>query len=67
MIRALWFLAVVGTMVAVIVYFAERPGLVVLDWAGYRIETSFAVLMAVVVLIAAFTAFLYRIWIFLFY
>ena len=65
MIRALWFLAVVGAMVAVIVYFAERPGVVVLDWAGYRIKTSFAVLMAVIVLIAAFTAFLYRIWIFL--
>ena len=65
MIRALWFLAVVSVTAFFIVYFVERPGAVVLDLAGYRIETSFALLMAAVILIAVFTAFLYRVWIFL--
>lgn len=65
MVRALWYLILVTIGVAVAVYLADRPGAVVLDWLGYRIETSFIALLVAVSIIAASAALLYRLWIFL--
>ncbi|MDD9876083.1 MAG: heme biosynthesis protein HemY [Magnetovibrio sp.] len=62
MLRALWFLILVVLAVLATVWLIDRPGQVSLDWQGYRLETSFAVLAALVAALAIFTALLYRIW-----
>ena len=48
MIRALWFLFIVTLGVFALVWLLDRPGSVVLDWQGYRAETSIAVLFGLV-------------------
>ncbi len=65
MLRALWFLAVVAAIIFTLVWLIDNPGQVALDWQGYRIESSFAVLLGVIIIIAALTALAYRGWLFL--
>ncbi len=65
MIRALWFLALVSLSIFAMVWLADRPGSLVLNWQGYRVETSVAMLIGGVVAISAVTAVIYRIWLFL--
>ena len=65
MIKALWFLLVVTVSIFAIVWLLDRPGRAVLDWQGYRVETSIAVLFGLVIGIAFATAQGYRIWLFL--
>jgi len=65
MLRALWFLAVVAAIVFSLVWLTDNPGQVALDWQGYRIETSFAVLLGGVITIAVLAALSYRVWLFL--
>ncbi len=63
MVRALWFLIVVFVAVAGVVWLLDRPGSVSLDWQGYRVETSFAVLIAAAAGVALIAALAYRIWV----
>ena len=65
MIRALWFLFIVSLGIFALVWLLDRPGSVVLDWQGYRVETSIAVMLGLVVGIAFAAAQGYRIWLFL--
>ena len=65
MLRALWFLAVVTTIIFTLVWLTDNPGQVALDWRGYRVETSFAVLLGAVIAIAVMVALFYRTWLFL--
>jgi HemY protein len=54
MIQVILFLITVGLVAAGFVWFADRPGDVVINWMGYRIETSLMVtLLAVLALIVA--------------
>ena len=62
MIRAATVLIVAAIAVAAAVWLAERPGSVRLDWQGYRIETSLAMLLIGVAAIAVAAAFAYRLW-----
>jgi HemY protein len=61
-IRALGYLIVIFLIVAGAVWLLDRPGAVAVDWQGYRIETSFAVLIAGVAILAAVAAIGYRVW-----
>ena len=63
MFRILWFLVFIFFVAAGLVWLFERPGSVVLDWEGYRLETSFAVLAGAAGFLAVFAALLYRGWI----
>ncbi len=65
MLRVLWFLVVVFLAVAGLVWLLERPGSVVLDWQGYRLETSFFVMVGTAAALAIMTALLYRGWLIL--
>lgn len=65
MLRALWFLFVVTVGIFALVWLLDRPGSVVLDWQGYRVNTSIAVLFGSIIGIAFATALSYRIWLFL--
>jgi HemY protein len=65
MLRALFYFAVLAVVVWGAVLLAERPGSVALEWDGWRVDTSFAVLLFAVAAVAAAVALLYRLWLFL--
>ncbi len=65
MLRALWFIFLLALLAAVTMWLADNPGQVSLDWQGYLIETSAAVLFSAIVAVAILSALLYRFWIFL--
>ncbi|MFQ5766237.1 MAG: heme biosynthesis protein HemY, partial [Rhodospirillales bacterium] len=65
MVRALVFFTVLGLVVWGAVSLADHPGTVALEWGGYRVDTSFALLLGAVAVIAALAALVYRFWIFL--
>ena len=65
MVRALAFLVVVATLAAAAAWLADRPGSVTLHWQGWRLDTSVAVLLVALVLVAVATALVYRLWLFL--
>ena len=55
MFRALLFFLQIAVLVTVSVWFANRPGLVEIDWQGWRLETSVGVLaLAIFLLVVAF-------------
>ena len=62
--RAVLYFAIVGLAVWGAVLLADHPGAVTLQWSGWRVDTSFAVLLVIVAVIAALTALLYRLWLF---
>ncbi|MBL6948696.1 MAG: heme biosynthesis protein HemY [Rhodospirillales bacterium] len=65
MIRAFAFFAVLGALIWGAMMLSDHPGAVSLEWAGYRIETSFAVLLSAVALVSFAVALVYRFWLFL--
>ncbi|MDA0305654.1 MAG: heme biosynthesis protein HemY [Proteobacteria bacterium] len=65
MIRALVFFLIVGAAIWGALSLVDDPGAASFEWAGYRIDTSFAFLLGVVALIAVLSALLYRFWLFL--
>lgn len=54
MIRAIWFLVKASVLIAAVVWLADRPGTIVINWLSYKLTFSFGfflvALMAVVVL-----------------
>ena len=47
-LRAIWFLIVLGALTIATVWLANHPGSVTLHWQGYRADTSVAVLLGAV-------------------
>ncbi|MEQ1888920.1 MAG: heme biosynthesis HemY N-terminal domain-containing protein [Alphaproteobacteria bacterium] len=45
--RLLRLFVIVASIAVLVAWLADHPGQLVLDWQGYRIETSFAVLLAI--------------------
>ena len=62
MVRALFYLILIFLVVAGLVWLMDRPGSVAVNWQGYRIETSFVVLVAGLGALAVAAALLYRFW-----
>lgn len=62
MIRFLIYAAEVAVVVAIAVWLANRPGVVSLDWQGWRIETSVGVLALTVFVLAVVSAAVYASW-----
>lgn len=62
MIRAVWFLIKVAVLVAIAIWLAEHPGNVSVEWQGYVIETSFAMMVLIAVGALGAAALLYRFW-----
>ena len=52
----------VAIVVAIAVWLAERPGVVQIEWQGYRIETSVGILALAFFLFAVTVAVLYTLW-----
>lgn len=54
MVRWLWFFVKVAVVIAAAVWVANRPGVIAVDWLGWRIETSVGIaLLALLVLVVA--------------
>lgn len=62
MIRALWFFAKVAVLIVAAIWLAEHPGSVNVEWQGWIIETSFAMMVLVAVMALGAAALLYRLW-----
>jgi HemY protein len=54
MLRVVVFLVTAAALALGVAWFADRPGAVVINWLGYRIETSILVAIFAVALLAAF-------------
>ena len=62
MIRALIFFAKVAILVFIAVWLANRPGEMVLQWYGWQVQTSVAILILFIVIVAALSAIGWRFW-----
>lgn len=62
MIRALWFLIKVAILVAVAIWLSQNPGSISVEWQGYVVETSFAMMVLIVAGALGAAALLYRFW-----
>lgn len=63
--RTLSFFFIVGILVWISFALTDQPGLVSLEWAGWKIDTSFAVLLAFIAIISLAVALAYRFFLFL--
>lgn len=60
--RALFYVIEVAVVVAIAVWLANRPGAVVVDWQGWRIETSVGILALALFVVVVLAAMLYSAW-----
>lgn len=58
--RLITFLIKVGLLVGLAAYLASHPGAVSIDWQGWRIDTSIAVLLVALLIVIVVTALSYR-------
>ena len=65
MVRALVFFTFLGFAIWGTLILTDLPGLVSLEWRGYRIDTTVAFLLGAVVLTSFTSALVYRFWLFL--
>lgn len=62
MLRTIVFFVFVAIAAAASTWMVEHPGTASLEWQGYRLDTSMAVLTGVMALIAVVSALVYRVW-----
>ncbi|MDA0786237.1 MAG: hypothetical protein O3B37_08090, partial [Proteobacteria bacterium] len=62
MFRFLIYVVEVAIVVAIAVWLADRPGVVSLDWQGWRIETSVGIFALSVFLFAVAAAAIFATW-----
>jgi len=60
--RGLLFFLKLAVVVALAIWLAETPGEVVVDWRGYRIETSVGILLVTALVIAVLSILGHRLW-----
>ena len=60
--RTLIYFLKLAIVLTIVIWIANRPGLVSVDWIGYRLETTVGVLFLAAVALAISAAFLYRLW-----
>ena len=65
MIRAILALIVLAAVAATAAWLSQNPGDVSVNWRGWRIESSAATALMAVAAVAAATAILYRVWVWL--
>jgi HemY protein len=60
--RGLIFFLKLAVLVAVAVWLAERPGDVTITWQGYRLDTTFGMLLLAILILCAAAVIGYRVW-----
>ena len=63
MIQALWFMVVLAALALAGVWLADNPGSVTVQWQGYRLDSSVALLLGAVAVVAVLAALAYRFWV----
>ena len=58
--RLIGWIIGIGVLVALAVWLADRPGTVSLQWRGWRVDTSVAMLLGGIAAVASATAIVYR-------
>ena len=62
LIRALIYFAAVAASSILAIWLVNHPGAVAIEWSGWRVDTSLAVLAVAVLAFAAAVALAYRAW-----
>ncbi len=62
MIRLVFLFAIICLLTIGAVWLADSPGIVVINWSGYRVELSLVMLASAFVIFAAIIALIYRSW-----
>jgi HemY protein len=62
MIRALWFMAKVAVVIAIVLWFADNPGNVSFEWLGYAVNTSIAMFVLGLLVVLGVVVVLYKLW-----
>src|SRR5262245_38323727 len=62
LLRTLVWFVLLAVAMTVAVWLMQRPGLVTIQWQGWRLDTSVGVLFLVVALLCALAAGLYTLW-----
>jgi len=62
MARALIFIVKLAVLVGIALWIADRPGWVTIEWQGYVVETSVALLGLAVLALVVLAALVYRFW-----
>jgi len=62
MVKAIWFLILLGVFAWGAAVIAGTESSVTLEWLGYRVDTSIGVLVALTLVAAAVLTILYRVW-----
>ncbi len=65
MLRIILFLIAVAALAWGVIWVADNPGAVSLNWGGWQIETSAGVLAGAVIFLTVAAALVYRFWLFL--
>jgi HemY protein len=60
--RVLLYLVKIGILAAIAVWIGQRPGTILVQWFGYRIETRVWVAVVLVLVLMAVAAFVYHLW-----
>ena len=60
MIRSLWYIVKVGLLVAAVVWLADRPGSVRVDWMEYTFHIQFGLFLAALVVVILLAIFIYN-------
>lgn len=61
MIRVIWYIVKVGLLIAVVVWLADRPGSVNIEWQEYTIRTQAGLFLAALILLIMLGIFVYRV------
>jgi HemY protein len=62
MIRGLWFFFQLAVLVVAAVWLAEQKGAVSVQWRGWLLETSFGMLIVIILAVAGSIILLWRLW-----
>ena len=61
MIRALWYIVKVGLLIAVVVWLADRPGTVNIEWQDYTVRAQAGLFLAALIVVIMLGIFVYRV------
>lgn len=60
MTRAIWYVLKVAILIGIVIWLAERPGTVSINWLGYVVETSFGIALLAGIAVLILAVMLYR-------
>jgi HemY protein len=65
MIKALWYITLLALLSITATLVADNPGVVSLEWLGYRVNTNIGVLLTAILVAACLLSIIFRVWFFI--